>query len=75
MNRNDNHHEEVVMTASSGNSFDEHMHHCNDCRNDVMSSSCQEGNRVLRETVRNGTAHQSDRDLDRLRNGDVDLEE
>lgn len=66
--------EEVVMSASSGHQFHDHQQHCDDCRSNVMSADCQEGNRALRETVRSGTAFQSDRDLDALRNGPMDEE-
>jgi len=71
MNRN-NHEEEVVMTASGGNAFSDHTTHCDHCRGNVMSDECQEGNRALRQTVRDGTANRSDRDLDELRNGRYD---
>ena len=62
--------EEVVMTA--GNAFSDHTEHCDVCRSNVMSDNCQEGNRALRQTVRDGTAHSSDRELDRIRNGEFD---
>lgn len=70
MNRNNNNEEEVVMTA--GSCFHDHMSHCEQCRSNVMSSDCQEGNRALRQSVREGTPYESDRQLDRLRNGPQD---
>ena len=74
MNRN-SHEEEVVMTAGSGHPFHDHQQHCDECRSNVMSNDCQEGNRALRQTVQEGSAFQSDRDLDALRNGPLDLED
>lgn len=63
---------EVHMTAAGDNAYHQHMEHCDQCRHNVMSDQCQEGNRALRQTVEDGTAFQSDRDLNRIRNRELE---